>query len=289
VLICYQLKEQLLAKGMDSPHPDFIEAPPWAQTLIEFSVMSLSRRKNQYTMPSLKAEAERVIAAITPPGSRTYFTDGSVDPLNHTAGAGFAARDATQSMRVTDNASSLQAEAVAIMGALAHASLREGHVVIHTDSRAAIDCLQQSSPKDNIYLLTTVLTIAQRILAQGRRIIINWVPSHIGIRGNELADRLADIGRGMPPNPMIIKPSRKILRQKCNATARAFLLQLHREKTRSSPSARWYSDATGYEPLALSEAINRGTEVILHRIRLGYHCAWQIIETIDYANRFTEL
>lgn len=80
VLICYQLKEQLLAKGIDSLYPVFVEALPWAQTLIEFSVMSLSRRKNQYTMPSLKAEAERVIAAITPPGSRTYFTDGSVKP-----------------------------------------------------------------------------------------------------------------------------------------------------------------------------------------------------------------
>lgn len=84
---------------------------------------------------------------------------------------------------------------------------------------------------------------------------------------------------------MIIKPSQKILRQKCKAIARAFLLQLHREKTRSFPSTRWYSDATGCEPLALSETINRGTEVILHRIRLGYHCAWQIIETIDYVDR----
>ena len=153
--------------------------------------------------------------------------------------------------------------------------------LIHTDSRTAIDCLQHSSPKDNIYLLTTILTITQRILAQGRRIIINWVPSHIGIRGNELADRLAVSGRGMPPNPMIIKPSCNLLRKKSTGVANSFLLQLHREATRSSPSARWYSEATGYEPLALSELKNRGTEVILHRMRLGYHCTWQIIENLD--------
>ena len=68
-------------------------------------------------------------------------------------------------------------------------------------------------------------------------------------------------------------------------TANSFLLQLHREETRYSPSASWYSDATGYEPLALSEINNRGTEVILHRMRLGYHCAWQIIQTIEREER----
>ncbi|XP_063606451.1 uncharacterized protein LOC134781261, partial [Penaeus indicus] len=93
----------------------------------------------------------------------------------------------------------------------------------------AIDSLKLSSPKDNIYLLTTILTIAQRILAQGRRIILNWVPSHIGIRGNELADRLAVSGRGMPPSPMIIAPSRNLLRMKSTGVANSFLLQLHRE------------------------------------------------------------
>ena len=107
-----------------------------------------------------------------------------MDPINHTAGAGFAAWDTTKSIRVTDNASSLQ---LAIMGALTHASLKNGHVILlRLDQPLTV----YSIPQDNT-LLTTVLTIAQRILNQGRRIIINGVPSHIGIQGNELADRLA--------------------------------------------------------------------------------------------------
>lgn len=100
------------------------------------------------------------------------------------------------------------------MGALAHASLREVHVVMHTDSRAATDNLQHSMPNDNIYLLPSLLTLVQRILAQGR-IILNCVPRHIGIKGNELADRQ---GRAIPQNPMIVKPSRKILCHRSNAT-----------------------------------------------------------------------
>lgn len=80
------------------------------------------------------------------------------------------------------------------MGALAHASQKEERLVIHTDSRAAIDSLQYNMANDNTYLLTTVLTTAQRILDQGGRIVINWVPSHTGIRGNERADRLTGTG-----------------------------------------------------------------------------------------------
>lgn len=40
------------------------------------------------------------------------------------------------------------------------------------------------------------------------------------------------------------------------------------------------SDGTGYVPLAFSETINTGAEVILHRIRLGY----PISERIDCAD-----
>lgn len=34
MLLHYQLKGQLLVKGMNSFHPECIEPPPWAQTLI---------------------------------------------------------------------------------------------------------------------------------------------------------------------------------------------------------------------------------------------------------------
>ncbi|XP_037775565.1 uncharacterized protein LOC119572530, partial [Penaeus monodon] len=52
----------------------------------------------------------------------------SQESCDNRSGAGFVARDTTQSLRVTDNAFSLQAEAVAITGALVHASLRERHI-----------------------------------------------------------------------------------------------------------------------------------------------------------------
>lgn len=144
MLIHYQLEEQLPVMGIDSPHPEYVEPSPWAQTFLEFSIKRLSRNKIQYSMSSLKAEAHRVITAIIPPDSRTYFMNRSLDPISNTASTSFAAKDATKSMRLTDNAFLLQAETVGIMGALTHVSIGEGHVVIYTDSMAAIDSLQHS-------------------------------------------------------------------------------------------------------------------------------------------------
>lgn len=62
--------------------------------------MSLSRRI--YPPPLLRGEVERNIAATTSLGSISYFMDGSVDPIIHTAGR--------------DKAFSLQIEVIDIMG-----------------------------------------------------------------------------------------------------------------------------------------------------------------------------
>lgn len=119
----YQEKNGNHPKRSNQDHPGYPQVDK-GQTLIKFSVMSLSRRK-KYSMPSLKTWVQR---------------------------------DATTS--------SIEAETLAIMVARDHTSVREGQKLIHTGSRPALHSLQHSVPNDSIYLLTTVLTIAQRILAR---------------------------------------------------------------------------------------------------------------------------
>lgn len=75
-------------------------------------------------------------------------------------------------MRVTDN--------VSLLMTLAHVSQKEGHVVIHTDSGAAIDSLQHSMPSDIVYYLTTAYQYHRGFLLREE--------CHAGIIRNELAD-----------------------------------------------------------------------------------------------------
>lgn len=65
-------------------------------------------------MPSLKVDAQ----------SKTYFTEGSVDPISHIAGAGFTARDSTKSKFTSST--------VAIMGPLAHASTLKQPLTVYS-------------------------------------------------------------------------------------------------------------------------------------------------------------
>ena len=288
VLISFELKEPLLTKGMDGSHPRYVPPAPWDPNNIEFSIMPMTGRKNQYPLPRLKAKAEEHMAAITPPGSSTYFTDGSVDPDTNVAGAGFTCGNVATPIRVPGKVSSLQAEAVAIMGALAHAYQKEGHVVIHTDSRAAIDSLQHSMPNDIIFLLTSVLYNAQVILAQGRRVILNWVPSHIGIEGNERADRIAELGKGLPITGPALYPSRQRLRQSTVAVGQRRVREQHIGAAARSTPCKWYRDTTGYDPLTLPRDTSREAEVLLHRLRLEYRCIWQVIPSVGMAERACE-
>lgn len=71
------------------------------------------------------------------------------------------------------------------------------------DFSAVTDCLQQGTPTDYVYLLTTILVFAHRIIGQGRRVILNWVANDIGIRGNQVTDTWRSL-EGKPLNDMII-------------------------------------------------------------------------------------
>ncbi|KAG0722292.1 hypothetical protein GWK47_044757 [Chionoecetes opilio] len=175
-----------------------------------------------------------------------YYTDGSVDPERGTTGAAVVTGQEVLSWRTPDHCSTLQTEPVAIQHALKHARhRREEMMVVHSDSRSALQVLQQlSPPTDNVRLTTTILGLAQRIVAQGRHVRLNWVPSHVGLRGNEAADEAA--------------------------RAVTSTEQQHREMEASSRQAAWYAKATAYRPLLPARQLSRADEVKLHRLRLSY-------------------
>ncbi|KAK4314629.1 hypothetical protein Pmani_014080 [Petrolisthes manimaculis] len=78
--------------------------------------------------------------------------------------------------------------------------------MLHTDSRAGLQALQQPHPKDNVGLITTILGILQSIAAQGLQVKLNWIPSHVGVRGNETADAAVKRAAGGPQVTRHVSP-----------------------------------------------------------------------------------
>ncbi|XP_054015811.1 ribonuclease H-like [Hylaeus anthracinus] len=67
-------------------------------------------------------------------------------------------------------------------------------ITICTDSQAAIKALNKA---ENTSRITKECKIRLNTLAKNNRIIIQWVPGHNGITGNEKADRLANRGNAL--------------------------------------------------------------------------------------------
>ncbi|KAG0724394.1 hypothetical protein GWK47_040647 [Chionoecetes opilio] len=213
------------------------------------------------------------MAQVAERDSRVYFTDGSVDPDSGRTVAAFVTTGGTElSWRTSNNCSTLQTELVAIQHALEHAlHRREATVVIHTDSWTGLQALQQPHPKDNVRLITTILGSLQSLVAQGRRVRLNWIPSHVGVRGNEAADAAAKRAASGPSVTMLhVPPSLQQLKAQARRAAAHCAHQTHRELEARKRQAAWYAAATDYHPLDATQQQPRADGALLQRVRLGY-------------------
>ncbi|GFW74709.1 RNase H domain-containing protein [Trichonephila clavipes] len=101
--------------------------------------------------------------------------------------------DVKISIRNPDHFSGFRSELIAISGALDHAlNSYKDSIWILTDSRSSIQYLK-NWPK---IMDSTGLDILSKLVRLGQRkqICLQWIPSHVGVPGNEVADELAGKG-----------------------------------------------------------------------------------------------
>ncbi|XP_076032972.1 uncharacterized protein LOC143020437 [Oratosquilla oratoria] len=234
------LQDLILLKRRDVPVDGYVQPPPWESLPAKISIMAMRRSA---PLPQLRAKAVETMRAVTPENSVVYYTDGSVDAERRTAGAAFVTQDTRQGARC-----SMQAEGIAVGLALTHAlNTHQSHVI-------------------------------RSLHEQGRIVVLNWIPGHIGLPGNEEADRKArkpatnhhmDGGIGVLPSPaeILTIATRTLTRRE---------VENHKLMAPMRPSALWYKRTSNYEKLATGMRLSRPQEVILHRLRLGYRCFWEI-------------
>ncbi len=194
--------------------------------------------------------AENIIHKYPPTLWTIIYTDGSVDPVRQISGAGAqittANGQSTLACPLGAYSCSMDAEVRAMSLALRHPSVSEHRrdVVIFTDSLSALHMLQT--------LLTTSalrpalfhdLIVAMEDLKhqnpQGA-IHLQWIPAHVGIPGNEIADKLAKQGSQQPPlsplSPMKALSGRKLLSWLSTGLRHGNRLQSQTSTTRLAPT-----------------------------------------------------
>ncbi|XP_055950887.1 uncharacterized protein LOC129984975 [Argiope bruennichi] len=168
------------------PH-DFFSFPPW--DIPKFSFLNpFSGFDKNSTAPVVFQQLFNYhrcrYSSFTP-----IFTDGSKS-VDH-VGCGIVLPSGVLSYRIHKYCSVFTAELVAIFYALQEiSSLAQRNFIIYTDSMSALETLSHYHNKMHPIANSILFTLSHLKIA-GFNVIFSWVPSHVGIPGNEMADSLA--------------------------------------------------------------------------------------------------
>ena len=269
--------------GPDLPVPDHSPPPPWNPPLFTLTTFNCSKPK-QLLPALLRQEALQLIASCTSPSAHHYFTDGSVSN-GGAAGSAFFSGNTNVGCRLPHYATAFQAELVAILLALSHAHETLGNNVgrnihIFSDSVSALQALQQKQQRDNFELLSAIHHQMAHLHREGANIHLHWVPGHVGVTGNERADTAARLAGAEDGIALEFPRNLGALKTNFNAAALSKTRVLFNTVLAAgSTSARWYLNATQRRPAILSDVSTTDARIV-QRLRLGYRCRAQILDTL---------
>ena len=162
---------------------EFPETPPWLYIPVNVN-LSLTETKKEDTNPDYFLSKYREIKEIHE-GYEFIYTDGS--HINNKSAAAAVKDDHVYSERLPDYSTIFTAEMYAIFMALDHVETSENsRFLIFSDSKSVLQSLQSKDWKNP--LVQKVLERHHWLRNQHKQIKFCWIPSHIGIDGNEAAD-----------------------------------------------------------------------------------------------------
>ena len=168
--------------------PKHRESPPWeiASPRVDFSLVDYKKDSNIPTV--LLSKFYNVLERYD--GYVEIYTDGSKSD----SGVGCAAVtsiDMKKSIRLHKDASVFSAELYALLAALTCVLTNSLHkkFVIFSDSLSSLKAIESIIPPNT--LAYRVRYHCHLLKQKGKDIRFVWVPSHVGIPGNEKADKLA--------------------------------------------------------------------------------------------------
>ena len=190
------------------------------------------------------------------PTRTPVFCDGS-KTAERTA-AGSWSTDFNLVARLNKSNSIFTAELFAIFITLKYLESKDGLFILASDSLSSLKALQHAHSKSH-YL---VLKITQLLAVTQNKFILAWVPSHMGIEGNELADKIAQEAL-LLPHALPITLSDQELKE---IISTHYHSQWQHQWQNSSAKLLPYKNTLGLSPYL---DLKRSHQVPLTRLRLG--------------------
>lgn len=160
--------------------------PPWQLTLpqIELKLHHLSKKNTEPVL--YRAHFEELKAKFE--DYTHIYTDGSKNKIG--SGCSIHTLETNLQFKLPEMYPIFKCETYAILKALIFIDNSPlNKFIIFSDSLSGIKAIKNTTKYDTI--IQEIQELSTRIIQNGKKIIIIWIPSHIGIPGNEAADSLA--------------------------------------------------------------------------------------------------
>ena len=184
---------ELAWKKEDTDDFFFSPIPPWQLQTPEIDLGLADTTKGETDAETFKTAFRDLLGKYQ--GFEQIYTDGSKSETAVGAAALIPTKQSKKQQRLKPDASIYAAEATAIDMALdiAKKSQKKSFLIL-TDSLSCLQALKQTDNSD-----TRILRLRLKIdsLIAKKKITLAWLPAHIGIDGNELADAAAKEALGL--------------------------------------------------------------------------------------------
>jgi ribonuclease HI len=170
--------------------------PPWEHLRAKFDIDFTEEKKDQNINILVSDVKQHLVEKY--PYHLKIFTDGSVLET-HDCGSAFSIPDLKigKSYNLGKGFSIFTCELYAILMALTHiifSPMAIYNILVCVDSKAALYALQNGNNKIRPDFIAEIRHLIHSIISSGIGVTFCWVPSHCGIIGNEICDRLAKAG-----------------------------------------------------------------------------------------------
>ncbi len=233
--------------------------PPWIHTPpnINFEMSKLKKSdtaEDVYISKFLEIKEKY-------PNYHHIYTDGSKTDEAVSAAAVTAKRCLSEAHN--KDSSIYSAELRALELALTHiTNSRHKNYVVFSDSKSSLQALQNLW--SNHPLVRRVLDLHSLLCRLNKNVVFCWLPSHVGIRGNEAADRAAKEALTLPVTVASVPAS------DCKPKANKYIRDIRKnnwDEIQNNKLKDKFPDLTKhFQP----HCNNRRDEVVLTRLRLGH-------------------
>ena len=185
------------------------------------------------------------------------YTDGSAKNSIENGGGGILLNlkngvKKTHSMATGKFSSNFKAEVEALKTAaemLLMEENKEKQIAIFTDAKSAVSILKSNNSTE----LTDLRAALHGLCQKSKKVVIQWIPSHCSIPGNEEADRLAKEGGRLPQPDIDITYNE----------AKRLIKSTYRTK--------WESEHPGHQKDDAYYKLDRREQVAIFRLRTGHN------------------